>query len=104
MKEGRKSFMEIKHVEGEDLGSIMLYALSTCPWCKKTKTLLQQLGVKYDYVDVDLLSEDEQLAIEEELSHWTDDLAFPTLIINNQTVIVGYQEQKIRNAVESFRA
>lgn len=96
--------MEIKHVEGEDLGSIMLYALSTCPWCKKTKTLLKQLGVKYDYVDVDLLSEDEQSTVEEELSRWSDDLAFPTLIINNQIVIVGYQEQKIRNAVESLRA
>ena len=33
----------------------MLYALSTCVWCRRTKQLLDQLGVEYDYVDVDLL-------------------------------------------------
>ena len=31
---------------------IFLFALSTCVWCKKTKKLLDQFGVKYDYADV----------------------------------------------------
>jgi len=33
----------------------MLYALSTCVWCKKTKELLASLGVDHSYVFVDLL-------------------------------------------------
>ncbi|WP_018963605.1 glutaredoxin family protein [Coprothermobacter platensis] len=96
--------MDIKEVEGKDIGNIMLYALSTCPWCKKTKALLNGMGVKYSYVDVDLLPEDEEMAVEEELSHWTDDMAFPTLIINGQKVIVGFREQEIRRTLESLGA
>ncbi len=96
--------MEIKQVEGKDVGSIMLYALSTCPWCKKTKALLNSFGVKYSYVDVDLLPREEEMAVEEEISHWTDQMAFPTLIINNETVIVGFREQDIRKKLESMGA
>lgn len=96
--------MEIKQVEGKDVGNIMLYALSTCPWCKKTKALLNQLGVKYSYVDVDLLPEEEELKVEEELSNLTDDMAFPTLLINDDKVIVGFQEKEIRRVLESLGA
>ena len=27
----------------------MLYALSTCQWCHKTKVLLEELGIAFDY-------------------------------------------------------
>ncbi|PXF56785.1 MAG: hypothetical protein C4B59_16340, partial [Candidatus Methanogaster sp.] len=47
------------HIEGEDKGKIILYALSTCVWCKKTKKLLTELGVDFHYVYADLLKEDE---------------------------------------------
>jgi len=29
--------MAMTHVDGKNKGKIMLYALSTCVWCKKTK-------------------------------------------------------------------
>ena len=47
--------MAKKHVPGRNAGKVMLYALSTCVWCNKTKKLLNELGVEYDYTDVDLL-------------------------------------------------
>ena len=87
--------MEIKQVEGKDIGTIMLYALSTCPWCKKTKALLNSLNVKYSYVDVDLLTDDEEQSVEEELSHWTNQLAFPALIINNEKLLSGLKNRKL---------
>jgi len=52
--------MEMKHVEGENKGKVILYALSTCVWCKKTKRLLNQLGVDYYFIDVDLLGRDRE--------------------------------------------
>jgi glutaredoxin len=97
-------FLEIKRVEGKDIGSVMLYALSTCPWCKKTKALLNSLDVKYSYVDVDLLTDDEEQSVEDELSQWTDQLAFPALIINNEKIIIGFKEQEIRKTLESMGA
>ena len=42
--------MKIEHVKGENKGKITLYALSTCGWCKKTKKLLDDLGVEYHYI------------------------------------------------------
>ena len=47
--------MKIEHVNGENRGKILLYALSTCGWCKKTKGLLNKLGVEYSYIYVDLV-------------------------------------------------
>ena len=59
--------VEVKHVDGRDAGSVMLYALSTCGWCKKTKRLLGELGVAYDYIDVDLLARGDKKEIEKEV-------------------------------------
>ena len=38
---------ELTDVDGDDKGEIKLYAISTCVWCKRTKKLLGDLGVKY---------------------------------------------------------
>ena len=45
----------VETVEGADKGDVLLYALSTCHWCKKTRALLDELGVKYRYVYIDNL-------------------------------------------------
>jgi len=52
--------MQKKHVEGQDKGKVMLYALSACIWCNRTKKLLGELGVAYDYIDVDLLEPNDK--------------------------------------------
>ncbi|MGQ9627498.1 MAG: glutaredoxin family protein [Anaerolineae bacterium] len=91
--------MHLKHVPGEDRGSIVLYALSTCGWCKKTKRLLDELGVEYYYADVDLLGEADKDAVLEEVRRWNPRCSFPTLVFNNETCVVGYREEQIREAM-----
>ena len=51
--------MKTTHVEGKKTKKIMLYALSTCIWCKKTKDLLE----------IELIGENNTLAnvVKEEL-------------------------------------
>jgi glutaredoxin-like protein NrdH len=51
--------MALQHVAGKNKGHIVLYALSTCPWCKKTKKLLEDMGVDYYFGDVDLMTDAE---------------------------------------------
>ena len=46
--------MVMQHVEGQDKGNLVLFALSTCGWCKKTRALIEDIGASYDYVYVDL--------------------------------------------------
>lgn len=91
--------MGINHVDGKDRGKVMLYALSTCPWCRRTKRLLEKLGVAYDYVDVDLLEGDERDAIDREVKKWNPRFNFPTLVINDEEVISGYQPEEIEEAL-----
>jgi glutaredoxin-like protein NrdH len=90
--------MDIKHVNGKNKGNIMMYALSTCGWCKKTKRLLNEMGVEYDYTDVDLLQGEERAQAIKELERWNPRRSFPTLVINNEC-IVGYKEDKIKEAI-----
>jgi glutaredoxin-like protein NrdH len=91
--------MAIIHVDGENKGKVMLYALSTCGWCKKTKALLNELGVEYDYTDVDLLKGEEQAAVVKEIEKHNPDCNFPTMVIDSSKCIIGFKETDIREAL-----
>jgi glutaredoxin-like protein NrdH len=84
------------HVSGRDHGKVVLYALSTCIWCRKTKNLLNTLGLAYDYCDVDQLEGDVQTETEAEIMKWNPKVSFPTMVIGDQKCIVGFDEMKIR--------
>jgi glutaredoxin-like protein NrdH len=91
--------MRVEHVKGKNKGKILLYALSTCMWCKKTKELLSKLGVEYSYIFVDILEEKEKNKAIKEVEKWNPKCSFPTLVINDKICIVGYQEDDIKEAL-----
>ena len=88
--------MTVEHVNGRKVGDLMLYALSTCQWCNKTKELLRDLGVDFNFVYVDLLEGKDQDKALTELERWNPRGSFPTLVIGNARCIIGYQESQIR--------
>lgn len=90
--------MAIEHVSGKNKGTVMLYALSTCGWCKKTKELLREIGVEFDYAYVDLLEGKEQDMAMESVERYNPAGSFPTLVINDKKCIVGFKELEIREA------
>jgi glutaredoxin len=92
-------FMVIEHVNGKKMGKVMLYALSTCGWCARTKELLRTLGVDFDYTFVDLLEGKEQDDAMKEVEKWNPKGSFPTLVIRDQMSIVGFREEEIREAL-----
>ncbi|KPJ66390.1 MAG: glutaredoxin [Coxiella sp. DG_40] len=91
--------MVVEHVSGRNAGQVMLYALSTCVWCKKTRQLLDDLGVEYNYEYVDLLQGEEREGAIETVKRWNPRCTFPTLVINNECV-VGFDEGKIRELLK----
>jgi glutaredoxin-like protein NrdH len=91
--------MTVNHVAGRKKGQVMLYALSTCGWCKKTRELLEQLGVDYDYTYVDLLRGEEQSIVIKEIQKYNPACSFPTLVIDSKKCIVGFKEDEIREAL-----
>lgn len=85
------------HVDGTHTKHhVFLYTLSTCGWCRKTKALLQELGVAYDYVDVDDQQGGNRELAKQEVLHWNPACSFPTIIIDDKECIVGFQEDKLR--------
>lgn len=78
---------------------VLLFALSTCVWCKKTKKLLEGLGVAYDFIDVDLLKGREEEEAMDEVRRHNPAGTFPTMVIDGRQVIAGFKEDEIRKAL-----
>ncbi|SHJ08486.1 Glutaredoxin [Desulfatibacillum alkenivorans DSM 16219] len=81
------------------MADIMLYTLSTCGHCKRTKALLKECDVEYKSTDVDLLEGKEREETIAEVKKCNPRLSFPTLVIGD-TVIVGFKEKEIREALD----
>ncbi|HOJ51251.1 MAG TPA: glutaredoxin family protein [Syntrophales bacterium] len=77
---------------------VFLYTLSTCSHCRATKRFLNEQGIDYDFIDVDLLEGDEKKQILEEVMKYNPQRSFPTIIIEGK-VIVGHNEQAIKEAL-----
>lgn len=77
---------------------IKVYALSTCPYCKRTKRFLDEHKVPYEHTDVDLLDDDEQEVVLSEIERLTGKRSFPVVLIEAE-VIVGHDEERLRKAL-----
>jgi len=77
------------------------YFISTCGWCKKTKRLLDENNVDYEYEYVDLLSGSEKARVLDEVSQYNPRKSFPTVVVSNgQTqVVVGFKESRLREVL-----
>ena len=77
---------------------IRIYTLSTCSHCKAAKKLLDDNGVTYGSVEVDLLPREELRAVLDEVSKINPQRSFPTIKIGDK-VIVGNREVEILEAL-----
>ncbi len=78
---------------------VKVYALSTCPWCKKVKKLLDDRGIEYDVIDVDLAPGEEQKKALKEVEDLTGKRSFPVTVID-QKVIQGFKQEEIEGALK----
>jgi glutaredoxin-like protein NrdH len=91
--------MAFTHVPGKNVGDVKLYALSTCPWCKKAKKLFDDLGIEYSFTDVDLLQGEERTQAMAAIRKWNPSGNFPTVVLDNAKCIVGFREDELRAAM-----
>jgi len=77
---------------------VFMYALSTCAWCKRTKQFLKDNNVDYEYVDIDLESEEEQKKIEKDLAS-RGCYAYPALLIDGRQLIKGFKVDEIEEVL-----
>jgi glutaredoxin-like protein NrdH len=93
--------IEKKHVEGEKQGEILIYALSTCGWCRKTKEKLREMGLAFDYIDVDLLDPAESDEVMKTMRKYNEMGSFPTIVVNNEHCVVGYNIDQLKEILEN---
>jgi len=78
---------------------VKLYALSTCGFCKKAKQFLESVEILYECDDVDLLLGEEKERAREELARLNPRRSYPTLLIDEEEVVVGFDEEKLREVL-----
>jgi glutaredoxin len=96
--------MPIEHVDGRQCGKVMLFALSTCVFCKMTKDWLTEQNIAFDYVYVDLLEGQERDDVVNELQKYNPKLSLPTIVIGGKYTVVGLYEDKILEALAKCQA
>jgi glutaredoxin-like protein NrdH len=79
--------------------TVMLYALSTCGWCKKARAFLDENKVQYDYVYVDLLQGEEKERVMAEVGKWNPRLSFPTVVVDGKESVAGFKEDRLREVL-----
>lgn len=90
----------LQQVEGESKNrDILLFALSTCGWCRKARNFLDGNNLAYRFVYVDLLEGDARREVFEELKKRNPRRTFPTLVLDGDEVVAGFSEEKYRQVL-----
>ena len=100
-----KEDAKVKEVRGKVSGAksdhkVFLFALSTCGWCRRTKKYLEDKGITFDFVYVDLLAGDEREETVSEVRKWNPRASFPTIVVDSERAIVGFRQDEIEEALD----
>lgn len=79
---------------------VLMYALSTCGWCKRAKKLLKDNEIEYEYIDVDLCPIEEVRRIKEDILNRGDIITYPTIIVDDKVLISGFREDKLKKVLK----
>lgn len=72
---------------------IMVYALSTCGFCKRALAFLDANQFTYTYLYVDLIPVEVKNSIKQELrERFKENVAFPFAVIDDSKHLVGFIE------------
>jgi len=88
----------LQQVEGSNgEHDLVLFVLSTCPHCRHAREFLDNNGIAYRYVYVDLLEGNEQKQAVAESERYNPNRTFPTLVIDDGDVLIGFREAEYRD-------
>jgi len=82
-----------------NLGSIKLYALSTCTHCKALMNFLEENKIAFSFVNVDELEGRERREMVKEIKQFNKRCTFPTTVVGDQ-VLVGFKEAELKEALQ----
>ncbi len=77
----------------------ILYSLTTCPHCKNTRNFLDAERVEYISIFLDEYTGKQRSDLMEKVREYNPRGSFPTIIMPNGKVIVGYRKQLLQEAL-----
>lgn len=93
--------MKVVKVPGKNnKHKVFMYAISTCAWCNLTKNFLKDNDIEYEYVDVDLCSEEDREKISRDILKRGGRFSYPALIIDNKKLINGFRKDELKEILE----
>ncbi len=75
---------------------VQFYGLSTCVWCKKTRRYLEESGVAFDFIYLDLLKGDERAEALAVVKKWNPAGTFPTTVIDDEKGVAGFSPDELK--------
>lgn len=80
---------------------VIVYGLTTCPFCKRAVNLLENLNVEFETIYLDELDGEERNETLKKIYGISGMLSVPLIVAGDQYV-VGYDENAIRKLVEKL--
>ncbi|PIE04411.1 MAG: hypothetical protein CSA76_04335 [Spirochaetales bacterium] len=91
-------FESIQWLEKEGRGNpagLTLLTLSTCGFCKSARRYLEERGLAFRYLELNTISPEDKTAIKEEFrAKFERRPSFPTLIIEENRFLVGFNKEQ----------
>lgn len=78
---------------------VLMYTLSTCPWCMKAKNFFRENKIPFEYIDYDKADESTRESIKADCASHGETMSFPFVKIG-EGVVVGYNPQKYTALLE----
>ena len=94
------TIMPFSKVQGKrNEHKVVVYALSTCVWCKMTKQFLKDNDITYEFIEVDLTEPEEKEQIRQQIQSKGGNLNYPTTIVDDKKVITGFRKDQLQEAL-----
>jgi len=75
---------------------VKVFALSTCGWCKRAISWLDENGVTYEKIETDKLDSSERESVLEEMKQFNPRRSFPTIVIDDGAhVVIGFRPEEL---------
>ncbi|MCJ7633526.1 glutaredoxin [Candidatus Bathyarchaeota archaeon] len=65
-----------------------------------TKKFLKDNGIEYEYVDLDLCSEEDRQKIRQDIQKRKGRLSYPTIIIDDTILINGFMKDRLKEVLD----
>ena len=67
---------------------VAMYSFTTCPFCRKAKDYLEEEGIPYEAIELDLLPGNEGNEIRAELGRMTKRTSVPSIFIGGEILLI----------------